>query len=60
MTAASISQPRPVRRALVSAIVGVVLVAVLAVLPLLDLSIPGILPGPTYTCLLYTSDAADE
>lgn len=49
MTAASISQPRPVRRALVSAIVGVVLVAVLAVLPLLDLSIPGILPGPTYT-----------
>jgi len=30
-------------------LVGIVVVAVLAMLPLLNLSIPGILPGPTYT-----------
>ncbi|KDA05783.1 ABC transporter permease [Microbacterium sp. CH12i] len=30
-------------------IIGVVLVIVMAVLPLLNLSLPGILPGPTYT-----------
>lgn len=31
------------------AIVGAVLVIVMAVLPLLNISVPGILPGPTYT-----------
>ncbi len=37
------------RRPLVPLVVGVVIVAVLAVLPLLNLSVPGVLPGPTYT-----------
>lgn len=31
------------------AIIGVVLVVVMAILPLLNISIPGVLPGPTYT-----------
>ena len=31
------------------ALVGVALVAVMALLPLLNISIPGVLPGPTYT-----------
>lgn len=30
-------------------VIGVALVVVMAVLPLLDISLPGILPGPTYT-----------
>ena len=36
-------------RRLAPVLSGVVLVAVLAVLPLLNLSLPGVLPGPTYT-----------
>lgn len=36
-------------RRFVPAIVGVALVVVMAILPLLNLSLPGILPGPTYT-----------
>ena len=40
---------RPTWRAFVPAGIGIVLVVVMAILPLLNLSIPGILPGPTYT-----------
>ncbi len=39
----------PVRRPRLPLLAGAVLVAVLAVLPLLNLSVPGVLPGPTYT-----------
>lgn len=37
------------RKRFVPAIIGVVLVVVMAILPLLNISIPGVLPGPTYT-----------
>ena len=40
---------RPTWRAFVPAAVGVVLVVVMAMLPLLNLTLPGILPGPTYS-----------
>ncbi|MCL8025901.1 branched-chain amino acid ABC transporter permease [Nocardioides bruguierae] len=52
------------RRRLVEPVAGLVLLVVLAVLPLLNLSIPGVLPGATYTpgtlqllalCLLFAS-----
>ena len=39
---------RPSWRTLTPVLVGVGMVAVLAVLPLLNLSLPGVLPGPTY------------
>ncbi|WP_435526234.1 branched-chain amino acid ABC transporter permease [Microbacterium elymi] len=58
--------PRSMRplRALWPVLVGVVVVVVLAILPLLNLSIPGVLPGPTYTpgtlallslCMVYAA-----
>lgn len=40
---------RPAWRAYVPFAVGAVLVIVMAILPLLNLSLPGILPGPTYS-----------
>lgn len=40
---------RPTWRAFVPAGIGIVLVVVMVILPLLNLSIPGVLPGPTYT-----------
>ncbi|MRH29635.1 branched-chain amino acid ABC transporter permease [Microbacterium sp. SYP-A9085] len=43
------SEHRTAWRIATAPLVGVVVVAVLAILPLLNLSIPGILPGPTYT-----------
>ncbi|WP_051191572.1 branched-chain amino acid ABC transporter permease [Microbacterium luticocti] len=51
-------------RAATPVLVGVAVVVVLAVLPLLNISIPGILPGPTYTpgtlallslCMVYAA-----
>ncbi|GEK85202.1 branched-chain amino acid ABC transporter permease [Microbacterium aerolatum] len=39
----------PILKSLAPVVVGVVLVIVMAILPLLNLSLPGILPGPTYT-----------
>ena len=43
------SEHRTAWRIATAPLVGVVVVVVLAILPLLNLSIPGILPGPTYT-----------
>lgn len=51
-------------RTLMPVVVGAVVVVVLAVLPLLNISIPGVLPGPTYTpgtlallslCMVYAA-----
>ena len=40
---------RPTWRAFVPAAIGVALVVIMAILPLLNITLPGILPGPTYT-----------
>lgn len=51
-------------RRILPVVIGVVIVGVLAVLPLLNISVPGVLPGPTYTsgtlallslCMVYAS-----
>lgn len=48
MTSATVSR-RPSLARFAPALVGVVLVGVMAMLPLLNISLPGILPGATYT-----------
>ena len=55
---------RASRSSFVPAVAGVAVVVILAILPLLNISIPGVLPGPTYTpgtlallslCMVYAA-----